>query len=721
VTVSRRFRRSLLIGLLLSPLMATGLRGQSSSDLEVNRITFVGNEAFSNKQLAAAIATEASSCKTFLLQIIPICPLTNWGFAHNRRYLLPSDLPLDVIRLRVFYRRRGFREVQVDTAVTRGSGQVSIEFQITEGQPTTVRSLQIVGDWGDLSRPNLIRDLAQQEGEPFNLLALDEGRRMIVQRLRNRGYPRGKVLPDYFLPRDSLVADVTLTAEAGPHVRIRDIAIEGAANIGDDVIKKFLTFSRGQLYREDLFLESQRDLYTIEAVRYATISTDSVPSVDSLIDVKVLIDVATPKTLRAGVDINTVSCFGGQLRFTNRNFFGNARVLELTGGVSNLLASELQGSFPCYGVSEREVYQQAAFNLSAQLRQPYFISGKNNLTLTLFFRREIVPDLFVLQSVGGDIQLSRRLQRRMNITLSYGPAYTGFADESADIYFCVNFGVCDPADIQTLQNPRWLSPIRLSWRWDKTNAPFAPTGGFYTEVAGERASQLTLSDYRYIRGVAQFAAFFGVSDNGVLATRLRGGAVEPTQGTIFGPGSAPTNPIVFPTKRFFEGGANSVRGFGQNLLGPTVLVVDSVAQCRNESLNSCVPGLPPSAFDQDPIGGNASFAASLEYRLRLTGNWHLVGFVDVGQTWASLTDRTSPIATPGAGMRYFSPIGPIRLDIAYNPSKPTLLPVVAVLADGSIQEVDVPYLYDPFTYDDPSALTEFWRRLQLQLAIGEAF
>jgi outer membrane protein assembly factor BamA len=720
VRASPWFRRSLLIGLLLSPLTAQNLRGQASTDLEVERITFVGNEAFSDKQLAAAIATEATSCKTFLLQIIPICPLTNWGFAHNRRYLLPSDLPLDVIRLRVFYRRRGFREVEVDTTVTRGRGEVSIEFQITEGPPTTVRSLRIVGDWGTLNRPKLLKDLPQQKGEPFNLLALDEGERMIVQRFRNNGFPRGKVLPDYFLPRDSLVADVTLTAEAGPRVRIRDITIDGAGNIGDDVIKKFLTFSRTQLYREDRILESQRDLYTIEAVRYATIGTDSVPGVDSLIDVNVQIDVATPKTLRAGVDINTVSCIGGQVRFTNRNFFGNARVLELTGGVSNLLASELQGKFPCYQVSEREVYQQTAFNLSAQLRQPYFISGKNNLTMTLFFRREIVPDLFVLQSVGGAISLSRRLQRRMNITLSYQPAFTGFADESADIYFCVNFGVCDPADIQTLQNQRWLSPVTLSWRWDHTNAPFAPTGGFYTEVAAERASQLTLSDYRYIRGVAQFAAFFGLSESSVLAARIRAGAVEPTQGTIFG-GSQPTNPIVFPTKRFFEGGANSVRGFGQNLLGPTVLVVDSVTQCPDEPLNACVPGLPPSAFDQDPTGGNASFAASLEYRLRLTGSWHVVGFVDVGQTWASLTDRSPPIATPGAGLRYFSPIGPIRLDIAYNPSKPTLLPVVAVLADGSIQEVNVPYLYDPFTFDNPSAFTEFWRRLQLQLAIGEAF
>lgn len=718
---SRRFRRSLLLGLLLTPLTAQGLRGQSSADLEVNRITFVGNEAFSNKQLAAAIATEATSCRTFLLQIIPICPLTNWGFAHNRRYLLPSDLPLDVIRLRVFYRRRGFREVEVDTLVTRSPGRVDVEFQINEGPPTTVRSLRIVGDWGTLNRPKLLRDLPQQIDEPFNLLALDQGQRMIVERFRNNGYPRGRVLPDYFLPRDSLVADVTLTADAGPRVRIRDITIQGAANIGDDVIKKFLTFSRTQLFREDRILESQRDLYTIEAVRYATISTDSVRGADSLIDVNVLIDVATPKTLRAGVDINTVSCFGAQLRFTNRNFFGNARVLELTGGVSNLLASELQGRFPCYEVSPREVYQQTAFNLSAQLRQPYFISGKNNLTLTFFFRRQIVPDLFVLQSVGGDLRLSRRLQRRMSITLGYGPTFTGFADESADIYFCVNFGVCDPSDIQTLQDPQWLSPVSLSWRWDKTNAAFAPTGGFYTDIAAERAGQLTLSDYRYIRGVAQFAAFFGVSESGVIATRLRAGAVEPTQGTIFGPTSEPTDDIVFPTKRFFEGGANSVRGFGNNLLGPTVLVVDSVAQCPDEPLNSCVQNLPPTAFDQDPIGGNASFVASLEYRLRLTGTWEMVGFVDIGQVWASFTDRSSPIATPGAGVRYYSPIGPIRLDIAYNPSRPTRLPVVAVLEDGSIQEVDTPYLYDPFTYDNPSAFTEFWRRLQLQLAIGEAF
>jgi hypothetical protein len=59
--------------------------------------------------------------------------------------------------------------------------------------------------------------------------------------------------------------------------------------------------------------------------------------------------------------------------------------------------------------------------------------------------------------------------------------------------------------------------------------------------------------------------------------------------------------------------------------------------------------------------------------------------------------------------------------VGYNPTGAKLKPVVIVLDDGSIEEVPHPVVYDPFTWDDPSALTEFWRRLRIQFSIGEAF
>jgi outer membrane protein assembly factor BamA len=99
----------------------------------------------------------------------------------------------------------------------------------------------------------------------------------------------------------------------------------------------------------------------------------------------------------------------------------------------------------------------------------------------------------------------------------------------------------------------------------------------------------------------------------------------------------------------------------------------------------------------------------------------VAGFVDVGQVWETIDDRVALVATPGAGVRFRSPVGPLRLDVGYNPTGPKYKPVVVALDDGSIEEVVNPVLYDPFTWDDPSTLTEIWRRLRIQFSIGEAF
>jgi hypothetical protein len=112
-----------------------------------------------------------------------------------------------------------------------------------------------------------------------------------------------------------------------------------------------------------------------------------------------------------------------------------------------------------------------------------------------------------------------------------------------------------------------------------------------------------------------------------------------------------------------------------------------------------------------PIGGNAGFEATLELRKLLTPRWGLVAFLDVGQVWEGLSSIEAPIWTPGAGIRFLSPVGPLRFDIGYNPSGATDLPVVVQLEDGELLELDSPVLFDPFTFDDPTATVPLldWR------------
>lgn len=713
-----------LLVALLSTLAAVPLGGQSE-DREVVSLSFQGNRAFSDAELAAAIATEETRCRSFLFQLLPICPLTNWGFAHHRAYLDEAELPADLLRLRIFYRQRGYRAVAVDTAVTRLDGRVGVAFLIEEGEPVRVDSLRLVGLEAALDTARLRQDFPLAPGDPFDRIRLNAGKQLIRERLQSQGYIDAVVLEDTHLPPGE-GARVTLDIHPGPRVRVGRVLIEGAESVTARVIRQFLTFRSGEYFDQRKILESQRNLHGLDALRFASIAPEPVVSPqDTVVDIRVQVTEAFTRSVRVGAGLNTTECVLTEARFTHRNFLGGARRLELSARLSNILADAVGGTFPCTDVGRSEVFQDLDFRLRAEFQQPYFFSARNSFRAAVFQERESFPDIFVRASSGAEFAITRRLRPRMPATLSYRLEFTGFAEESADIFFCISFGFCQPQDIEVLIARRLLSPLTLSWRYDRTDVPFAPTRGYYASAEIERADRFTGSDYQYVRFGLELADFEELSGGLILAARIRWGVVEPTGGLAFDPDPDRAEEIIHPRKRFFAGGAQSVRGFGQNLLGPRVLAVDSVTHCSDppRGLEDCAAALArqsPGSFDERPVGGNAAFEASLELRKSLGGPWGIVGFLDVGQVWEDLGRPTAPVLTPGAGLRYRSPVGPLRLDFGYNPTGAARLPVVA-LVEGEIKELEAPVTFDRFTFDEPGLLKEILRRFQLQLSIGEAF
>jgi outer membrane protein assembly factor BamA len=169
-------------------LIATGssdAAGQTFADPEVAGITFAGNQTFPDGDLERAILTAATHCRTFLFVFpLPLCPLTDWGVAHIREYLDAGELPLDVLRLRLYYRQRGFRAATVDTTVVRQDHRVRIQFDVVEGEPTRIRTLEVVGGEDLLDSAVVGEDLALTVGDRLDLVALGEGERRLAERLR---------------------------------------------------------------------------------------------------------------------------------------------------------------------------------------------------------------------------------------------------------------------------------------------------------------------------------------------------------------------------------------------------------------------------------------------------------------------------------------------------------------------------------------------------------
>jgi outer membrane protein assembly factor BamA len=230
----------------------------------------------------------------------------------------------------------------------------------------------------------------------------------------------------------------------------------------------------------------------------------------------------------------------------------------------------------------------------------------------------------------------------------------------------------------------------------------------------------------------------------VIATRLRPGWAR----AVGAPGSGLG---LHPQKRFFGGGPNSVRGVAQYRLGPKLLTIDEGrvvadtagvrAGCSAGEVRAGAGDVAVLAdraageFDVRPVGGAVLLEGNIEARFpiwsdRLRG----AAFLDFGQVWRAFdeVDLRTLAWTPGFGIRYFSPIGPIRIDVGYNPAGTERLSVIttevchrtAVDVCEDIQP-NVTYPLDELgnrrrLRSLPSVL---WRpeRFQFHFSIGQAF
>jgi outer membrane protein insertion porin family/translocation and assembly module TamA len=442
------------------------------------------------------------------------------------------------------------------------------------------------------------------------------------------------------------------------------------------------------------------------------------------------------------------------------NFLGGARRLQLTGRVSNVLASFLEPT-PLCREAGREEFGDLNWLVSADFTQPWVFSPRNSISASVFWDRQSLKNTYIRESRGLTLGLTRTITASTPLTFSFRPQLSELS--AAEVFLCSSYLICSPLDTRILQEPNWLSPIGLTFAQDRRNQPLSPTRGYTALVDLEYAGGWTGSDFPYTRVISE-ATWYARSSSRqgrprfVFGAKLRGGWVRP--GTFRGLGEADgSNEIVHPEKRLYGGGANSVRGFAQNRLGPQVLQLREVEDvlstpvdaqgtpvCTPEEVHdrSCDPGiLPDESFLPRPTGGTALIEGSMEVRLPVAGPlWEGAAFLDFGQVWGE-QDEVDPLDlewTPGFGIRYFSPIGPVRVDIAYRFASGEQLQVVTTdvqpydpaihraeerLAgpDGQplnwVESVDLIPLRPTVLWGDLRPWS--FRRFQLHLSIGQAF
>lgn len=706
---------------------------------EIVKLTLKGVHVVKKDDLLQSISTSQSECNSIILR--PVCWITKSRFVYSRQYLDHEELKRDVLRMRVFYWKRGYREAEVDTAVIpRGPHKVAVTLTVHEGEPTMVSKVVVNQQTPLLKAKEVAKRVVIGANSPLNLIRVDSSRVFLQQSLLDKGYADAVVDTAIAVNDSARSALVTFTLDPKWKATVEDIVIEGNAGVSERTIKKSLTFSKGDVFRRSEMLRSQRALYESNLFKRASI--EARPPIDPFLpdSAKVVVVTVTespPREARLSAGFNTVDFFQVEGRFSHYNWGGGARHLDVQGAVGNLFSGSLNGRGIFKNVStavtsDRSRYFAPTYNASIDMRQPWFGSPHNEIALSLFTHRRSAPGIYVDRGYGTSATFTREL-------IDGGPASANYRFEisrvdAGDVYFCVNYGVCDSPTLGALRRNQRLSPLSLSASLDKTNDPFSPNRGYRANFGAEHASAFTLSDFRYNRATGEAAVFKQIRKRGAIGAHILVGWVSSLGSTAsaVGVASSSSENILHPRKRFYAGGSHSVRGFGENQLGPRVLTIPAQKLQSHDSLNaSCRTGADmtkcdPNAaklatrdFDPRPLGGNVVLEGSVEARFPVWRALSGAAFIDAGVVTQKINrdlPRRRGAITPGIGVRYLSPVGPIRADLGLNPGTTEYLPVVTEEFIGGERKL--------VTLEKRRAYTPgrtIFDRLVLHLSIGEAF
>ncbi|MBM4183833.1 MAG: hypothetical protein FJ207_06345 [Gemmatimonadetes bacterium] len=681
---------------------------------EVRSVSFVGNTTFPPDSLELAIVTTETQCTVPIL----LRPLCWFGVGRRRGELREVEVDRDAARLEIWYQRRGFREVDVSADSELGlDGRVGVVFTVAEGQPVMADSVAYVGADAFVGT-DLLNELPIRAGDRWSSLRLDATRDTLVRRLNNRGYPYADVLRQTVFPAgEPYHAHVTFEVEAGTRAVYGDIQVSGIDHLSESTILRTLPFRSGDPFRVGQLVDAQARLFGLELVTSASINPDLSSPADSTVALQVQVQEGDPYRVRAGAGWSRSECLNAESRWTSRNFFGGGRVLQVRGRLANILASEWHETWGCRQVGTDE-YTDLTWLAAVDFSQPWIFSTRNRFSASLFGERQSIPEVFIRKSFGLQLALIRAVGPQTPLTLSYRPELSSL--DAAEILLCSGFLVCTEQDIDVLTRAQRVAPVGLNLTRDLSNNLLNPTRGYRLIVDLEHAARWTGSQFRYDRALVEGTWYSRLVGPAVLATRIRGGWVGSG-------GEAGTTDIIPPQKRYYAGGANSVRGFAQSRLGPRVLLADTTALlgiCSKSEIADLTCDATGARFDSRPIGGTRVLEGNAEVRVPLGTDLEAVTFMDFGQVWSNGQQVSLEALefTPGLGLRYLSPVGPLRVDLGYNFQADERLPVVTTgfVADasaaGGYRATD-----DLVILDSPVSFRSSESRFQLHISIGQAF
>ena len=422
---------------------------------------------------------------------------------------------------------------------------------------------------------------------------VDDGKVALDSLLAYSGYARATV--DARVEwKDSTCVAVHFDVAPGSLYYFGNVTVSGATADLVPLIKKTASIRQGTLYSPITLQDAQRYLRILGLFRQIRLNLES--AAPDTLDVTIEIIMRESRSFNSTVRYWTDDGLSGDVRWTHRTLFKKGR------GLSVVL----------FGSILRQLAQVSSW-------WPAIFWSRSRGAVSLGSLREN-EDAY--ESVSTGIEFSLRHSYSDVTTLRAGISLTNEEVTSKSV---------DPGAVPD-GDGRLLA---LNFTWDRFggNDPIVSTQGTVFRGVVEWAPEAKVSEAHYVLGEATGIVYMPLTARSGLATRLTVGLAEPTGGTE----------DLLPNKRFFSGGANSMRGFDRRQLGP----LDGAGA---------------------PLGGQSKMEASLEYRFPLPWRFRGTLFVDTGQVWRmepDLDNRKIEVAV-GPALWIETLIGPIRGDLSYR-------------------------------------------------------
>ena len=602
---------------------------REESDIQIASLKFNGVKQVDEGTLRGVLQTKEGS----------------WIPWSRKRYFDRRAFDADLKRIEAFYRDRGFPDARItsfDVKLNDVQDKVDVTVNIDEAEPIRVDAveLQQFDVLPENERKALIGSLPLRPEQPLDRQLELAARERALNVMRDHGYPYAQIeiREEEAGPRRR---KLVLAATPGTLARFGPVEIVGQKSVGENVIRRQLTFLPGDLFTRREIRETQRKLYQLELFEFV--------NVESLEDrelqppeVPIRITVAEGKHQRVnfGVGYGTEEQVRTRLRWDHLNLFGGAQHAGFEGKWSSL---------------DRGV--------RADYREPYFFGRHFSMNFDgqVWQAQEPVYDL---DQVGGRATLRHQANQQNFWSVSLISEYqrSAIAPEALLDFTVRDDLIALGLDPRTGLSRGTLSAVAFNIGRNTTNNILDARSGYVLNGQVEQAGKWLWGTYNFWSATGEARHYVSLGQRVIVANRVRVGGIE-------GFGDLEVNVPFY--RRYFLGGASSIRGWGRFEVSPL------------------------SGFGF-PIGGFSMLEGSSEVRFPVWGKLGAVGFVDYGNVWARSwhIDPTDLRYAVGPGLRYATPIGPARFDFGYQVN-----PTDNLLVNGEPQK----------------------RRWRIHFSIGQAF